>query len=268
MWVTLEVMFTPKLSRSSAAAWFTDLRTIAFLNFVVSVSGLVAPIWRATQSMAAMESTRPQSKFWIIATMVLALLMTVVMPLFCFALFRNDGVLYFPRSIRPLAMTGVFSFVACVETTLPEVIRSLSLYWVQAHASGLSGVRSVSATAEALLGEFSNAVFILLLVAFYRQADDESLTDAEISRLLEITSKVALVAMGLWLGFNVIRLLLSPLGYSQLRDYAQRVGKPTPKFGRMVAEIIPALTSSLGFLMAPYIVYKSQIQKRMFSRTQ
>ena len=235
--------------------WVTDLRKIAFLAFISSVLSLLTPVWNTTQTIMAFESTHPQSKIWMIPTILLVCLITASMLMFYFALFRNDRTLHFPRRFGPLALVGVVSLGVYVVLGLPGVVRSLNVYWTGTKLfDGRSGATSVSTIA----GEVSNLATILLLIVFFRQANDEPHAEVPISRLLDVATKVAVIAYGLWSAFNLVRLIVSPLIYSQLRDYALQVGREPPEFRSILAEVLPALLSSLGFLIAPYIVYKSR----------
>ncbi len=123
---------------------------------------------------------------------------------------------------------------------------------------GGSGATSVSTIAGGLLAEFSDLGAILLLIAFFRHSNDEPNTNVPISRLLSIAAKAAVIAFGLWSAINVVRLVLSPIAYSQVRNYALQVGREPPHFSNILADMMPALLSSVGLLIAPYIVYRSQ----------
>jgi len=236
--------------------WFTDVRKIAFITFVTSLLGLLIPGWNSTQEMIGLESTHPQSKLWMTPMLVLGYLVTATMPMFYFALFRNEGTLHLPRRFRPLALVGILGLGLYMAVGLSEVIKILRPLWTETKLfEGRSGATS---GAGAVFAELSNLAAILLLIAFFRQAIDRPHAEIPVSRLLSIATKAAVIAFGLWSAFNVVRLVLSPLVYSQLRNYALQVGREPPQFGSILAEVIPAVLASTGLFIAPYIVYKSQ----------
>ena len=251
------------MSGSSVTIWFTDLRRIACITFISGALGSFIPVWNSIQGMIALESANPESKLWMTPMIVLGGLITATMPMFYFALFRNEGTLHFARRFRPLALAGVFSLGLYVAVGVPKVIRSMhSIRTESVLFDGRSSTTSVSTIAGGLLAEFSDLGAILLLIAFFRHSNGEPNTKVPMSRLLSIAAKAAVIAFGLWSAINVVRLVLSPIAYSQVRNYALQVGREPPHFAGILADMIPALLSSVGLLIAPYIVYKSQTRGR------
>jgi hypothetical protein len=252
-------MLPTAMPLGSITTWFTDIRKIACITFISGVLSALIPLWNATRSMIALESANPESKLWMTPMMVFAYLGTATMPMFYFALFRNEGPLHFPSRFRRLALAGILSLAVYVAMGIPKVIRTIHPVRTESVLfDGRSGATSVSTIAGGLLAEFSDLGAILLLIAFFRHSNDEPHTNIPTPRLLSITAKVAIIAYGLWLAINVVRLALSPIAYSQVRDYALRVGSQPPRFAEILADMMPALLSSVGLLIAPYIVYRSQ----------
>ena len=105
---------------------------------------------------------------------------------------------------------------------------------------------------------FSDLSYILLLIALSRQATDTSSADVPNSRLLRLVTKVAVIAWGIWLAFNLVRVVLTPYSYSQLRNYALQDGVTPPKLANAMVDAIRTLLSQDCLFTAPYVVYKGR----------
>jgi hypothetical protein len=113
--------------------------------------------------------------------------------------------------------------------------------------------------APTILNALSLFAFILLLLAFSRQPNRECSADAivPVSSLPRITTKVALVAWGVWVAWNVVRLCLTPYSYFQLRNFALQLGRQPPQLGAMMTDITRTLLEQACLFMGPYIVYNA-----------
>ena len=197
---------------------------------------------------------------------VLAWLFTGILPLFFLALYRNEGTLRFPKSIRVCSLVTALVFGFLVVLDLWEWIGSLSSYWAAMNlVDWKSGATSVVAAARnpqtigeasALLSEVENFAYILLLLVFWRQTDDES-SDVEVpvSRLLSFVTKVALIAYGLWVAFNLTRIAVTPYFYFQLRNAALGTGRQPRPFELVMANTLRMFLEQACLFMAPYIVF-------------
>lgn len=247
--------------------WFADIRKAALIACIVGVLGVLMPGWNATQAMVALESTHPLWKWWIIPCIVLLYLFLASLPVFCFALYRNEGTLRFPKRLRLLSLAAAFVFSIMVALGLPEWIASLRPYWTAMKTLdwriGATGILTAARDPRTIshfstmLGEFSNLAYILLLIALFRHTSDESYQGVPVSRLLSFVTKVAVIAWGLWLAFILLTLVVTPYSYFQLRNYALQIGRTPPQLGGMVARNIRSLLDQACLFVAPYTVYKS-----------
>ena len=200
--------------------------------------------------------------------MVFVSFLTAIMPVFYFALYRNEGPLGFPKQLRLLSLAAALTLSVIVAAELPAWIGSLGPYWTAMRALDWTrGAISIVAAAQhpwtishvsTLLGEFSNLACILLLIAFSRQITDESLPEIPVSRLLGLVAKVTVIAWGLWLAFNLIRVVLTPYTYVQAWNYALQIGRTPPQLADLMAEPIRMLLQQACLFTAPYVVYKSR----------
>jgi hypothetical protein len=92
------------------AGRFTDLRSVALIACVACVLSLPVPIWNAVQTTIA--ATAPKNDLWKLAGVLLlvsVLLYSAIIPVFYFALYRNEALLYFPKRLRLLALIAAFA---------------------------------------------------------------------------------------------------------------------------------------------------------------
>jgi hypothetical protein len=250
--------------------WVTDIRKTALITCIAVSLSVPIPLWNAGQKIAAVESTHPQWNWWTIPMIVLGSLFAAIMPVFYFALYRNEGALRFSKRLRVLSLAAALVFGTIVAAGLPEWIGSVGAYWRTIQRLDWSGGATSILTAARdsralgqisnLLSEFSNLACMLVLVAFFRKATGESKLDTPISRLLRLVTKVAVIAWGLWLLFNVVRLPIVAFHDFQLLDSRSVLGPRAAPFGRVLEEI-RSLAGQACLFAAPYIVYKSQRQK-------
>jgi hypothetical protein len=220
-----------------------DIRKLALVNFIAAVLCLLIPIWNGTQRLL------PSGQTWVIPFMVLLSLFSAIMPAFYFALYRNQGTLHFPRRSRLLALGAAVVFVMVVAAE-----------WVM-HPRGATSVLDppqspwTISNAGTLVNELSNLAYTLLLVALFRQAGDDSDPDTPVLKALRLTAKVAVIAWGIWLGFILVRMGVTPFVYHALRERALRAGVTPPRLGNILGEIIRQFLSQACLFTAPFIVY-------------
>jgi len=223
-------------------------------------------MWNAVQTTIA--ATAPKNDLWRLAgilLLVLVILFSAIIPVFYFALYRNEALLYFPKRLRLLALIAAFAFAVIVLTTLPAYIRSLAAYfavfapfdWSIGGASVLGFVRDPRTIGQlsTLLGEASNIACILMLIAIFRCGNEPLEVDVPVSKLLRVMTKVAVITWRVVLVIILVRLAALPYVLFQLRNYALQVGRTPPTFGDILA-IRESLLQACLFA-APYIVYKS-----------
>ena len=250
-----------------------DIKRTALVVSIASVLAVVIPVWQAMQQMAALESSRPTMRQWTIPLSVFAWLFTAIMPLFFFALYRNEGTLRFTKSIRLCSLFTAVLFGFLVALDLWEWSGSLSSYWAAMKlADWKSGAMDLVWAARnpqtivqvsAVLDELDNVAYILLLLLFWHQPDGES-SDVQVpvSRLLRFVTQVALIAYGLWVAFNLVRLVVTPYFYFQIRNAASRIGRQPRPLELVMANTLRMLLEQACLLMAPYIVYNSWLRPK------
>jgi hypothetical protein len=173
------------------------------------------------------------------------------MPAFYFTLYRNKGTLLFPRSLRQLTFgaTVVFAVVMVAELVVqPGYRRAASVLYPR--QSPWTAVNAAT-----LLNLLSNLAYILLLVAFFRQSDDNPHPNVPISKALKYAVKVAVWAWTIWLAINIIRVVYAPFGYFRLRQYALSAGQNPPPFSPWMEEVTFQLLSQACLFAGAYIIF-------------
>jgi hypothetical protein len=197
--------------------------------------------------------------------LAVSLLATATMPVFVFALYRNPGNLHFSRHLRWLALSAAIALTLLVALGLPPWIRSLAAY-LSALQRLNPGVVTFSTLARdprtifhvsTLLTEISNLGLVLLLMSIFRQVEDQPDNGVAISRFFRTVTKTTLTVWGLWLGFNLIRGILTPYIYLQVRNYAAQAHQLPPPPIDLVAGMTSAILLTACLFTPPYVVYKS-----------
>src|ERR1700743_2654120 len=80
-----------------------DIRKIALVTFIVSILSLLAPAWNFTQTMVGIVSRQAVTGLWVIPMALFTFFSSMIMPLFFFALYRNEGTLRIPKPMRLLS---------------------------------------------------------------------------------------------------------------------------------------------------------------------
>jgi hypothetical protein len=239
---------------------FARIRNAALFACVAGTLSALIPLWNGVLMMGAAALNRPLD-FGLVA---MALLATCTMPVFTFALSRNEAPLHFSQRLRLLALGAALSLALLLVLALPPWLRSLGPY--------MSALKTVHWTAglfvywyvaldprtiyqvSTLLAEASNVAVIVLLISFYRYKDEDSGSDVAVSGFLRVATRTAVVIWGIWLGFNLIRGLLAPYTYAQLREYAARMRQPAPEAITVVGELLKTMLSAACLFCVPYIV--------------
>jgi hypothetical protein len=248
---------------SGRAAGLARIRNAALFACVAGALSALIPLWNGVLMMGAAALTRPLD-FWLVAV---ALLATCIMPVFTFALYRNKGTLHFPKQLRLLALGAALSLGLLVILSL--------LQWIGLLPEYLSALRTVQWSAgtiviwsvardprtiyhvTTLLAEVSSLAMIVLLISFYRYENEEAGSDVAASGFLRIATRTTVVIWGIWLGFNIIRGLLAPYTYIQLRNYAAQMRRPAPPAITVVGELLRTMLSTACLFCVPYIVPRS-----------
>jgi hypothetical protein len=125
----------------------------------------------------------PISDVGIVPIIIFGYLFSAIMPVFYFALYRSEGTLRFPKHLRRLSLTTAVVFGLFLAWDLSGRIGPFGYYWKAVATldwgSGSTAIlafvrdpRTINEVAN-LLAECSNLAYILLLVAFFRQSNEE-----------------------------------------------------------------------------------------------
>jgi hypothetical protein len=149
-----------------------------------------------------------------------------------------DAAVGLPGWIGSLGQTGVRSVLT------PE-----REPWTLSDVSGISAI-------------LSNAACIVMMVTVYRRGRDESDSFSPLSRFLMVMTKAAVIAWGIWVTFNLVRLVLTPYTYAMLRNYALQIGRTPPPFLYILADATHTLLSQVGLFAGPYIIWRASSQPK------
>jgi hypothetical protein len=239
------------------------IRKAALIACIAGALSALIPLWNGVLMMGAAALNRPLD-FWLVA---MALLATCTMPVLTFSLFRNEGTLHFPKQIRQLALGAALSLGLLLILSLPQWIGLLGPYFSALRtvqwSAGTIAIWSVLRDPRTiyhvttLLAEVSSLAMIVLLISFYRYRNDEAGSGVAVSGFLRIATRTTVVIWGIWLGFNIIRGLLAPYTYLQLRNYAAQMHRPAPEAISVVGELLKTMLSVACLFCVPYIVSRS-----------
>ena len=221
------------------------LRKAALIAFVAAVLSLPLPAWNAiAQTTEAIGPAHPGWIWLLIPVAILALTVTATMPAFCLALYRNEGALHLPKSLRLFGLASAIALAGVVALDSVDWIRSFGVHLTMSHVSSL-------------LGEFSNLAFVMLLAAFFGHTDIKTYNGAPVSRFLTLTTKAAMIAWAVLLVGFLLGLVLTPYGYFQLLRDASPTGRTLPPLAPLMIQAVRRLVVLACLFTAPYIVYMS-----------
>lgn len=252
-------------------SWFTNLRKIALITFISAVLGVLIPAWNAIHTILGVASENLLWRVARIPAVVLGILFTAIIPVFCFALYQNETPLLIPKRLRLLALLGALVDGVMLALALSNWVLSLGAYWewmktLDWRIGGVSILRLVRdpgtiGQLSFALNVFSDGAYVLLLIAIFRQQSDRSETGAPISRLLSLVTKIAVIALGLVVFAALLGLLLTPYTFYTLRKYAFQIGRTPPAFLDLLLRQIRITLEQACLFAAPYIVYRSQRER-------
>lgn len=179
------------------------------------------------------------SHWFVIPLTLLITLVTAIMPVFYFALYRNEGTVQVSRPLRKLALAAAAAYVIVMVLRVQALPNRLSWFGV--------------------FGLLGNLAYILLLVSMSREASEDPIEQVPVSDLLAAVTKVAVVAWGIWVAFQLVRLAIVIFTYSSFENYANRIGRTPPTLRDMMLEVILTFFSQGSLLAAPYIVWRSAL---------
>lgn len=237
-----------------------SIKRTALLAFVATLLSLVMPVWNAVQIMMKIGSDHLAVKLSTIPATLLIILLSAIMPLFYFAVYRDPDPLRFSRRFRPWIFAAALLSAWITFVAFAQSVRGFGL----GGASSLTGMRSAWNMGQIVgfIGPISDLSYLLLLVAFFQHANDEFTEVQSSSALLFVSTKVAVIVWSVIVVIAVIRVLLTPYTFSQLRDYAAQMGR-SPRLWDLLQESIASLVSQGVLLVAPFIVYLAVLKRRV-----
>jgi hypothetical protein len=243
-----------------AAVWLKDIRKTALLAGIVSVLSLAMPLYAALQSTSALNAD--YGVWWITPAMVLPLLVALALPALYFALYLDAGKLLLTPRLRAMSLAGALAVGICAAFKLPG--------WVNAFAPRM-GASVLAPGGEPwtlghvfplILAVLSSIVPILPLIAL-AASPEESSTRVSASRPLRLIAKIGAILWGLWVGFLIVRVVLTPSTYGQLCIFSsqiqqiQQIHRTPPRLWELVSEASRDLLGQFGFFVAPFVVWRS-----------
>ncbi|HEY6341323.1 MAG TPA: hypothetical protein VIY49_07515 [Bryobacteraceae bacterium] len=157
------------------------------------------------------------------------LLFGTVQPAFYFGLFRNRMPLRIPKPLRLLAIVAALLFAALVAPASPQSLRQ----------------------PEALMGEFGNLGYMVLLVALARDKTPATQDNGPASQTFRRVTKIVLFVFGAFAAF-----LYVPYVVRQLRPLALQAGRTPPSLAQMMTDGIRLALTQSCLLVAPYVVFR------------
>jgi hypothetical protein len=230
-----------------------DIRRAALIACIASILSLLIPVWNAAQQIRAVGSVYP--RWWIAPVAVMTVLFFAILPVFYFALYRSEGTLRFSRRLRLLAIAAALVLGLNLGVDLPAWIGSL----------GREGTSSVLipergnwtlGDMSTVFGFLSSAAIIFMMIAVCRHVDEEPDASAPASKFFRVVTRVAVIAWGIWVAFNLCRLVLTPYWYATIPGVAFPVGRTPPPFRDAVAAAARMLLSQASLFIGPYVIWR------------
>lgn len=241
-----------------------DIRRAALIAAVAGALVILTPAWTGARMILGIDSLRP----WFIPLFLLEFCVSAFMPLFYFALYRNEGLPEFPKRLPMLSLLAAIIFSGFTVAELPRWFESFgpdwatirTLDWKPGAATMLDAVREPATIREltSFLGVLSNFACVGLLVAFFRQDPKESSRGISVSSFLFLMTKIAVIIGGLIVAGCLIRFLFMPYLYIQLRDLATQNGVTPPRLANLILDAVRTLLIQACLFTAPYVVYRSR----------
>jgi hypothetical protein len=245
-----------------------DLRKFALIAFVISTLSILFPFWNSVTTTMSLVARNPHAALRSVPLTIIVSLAAASVLVFYYALFRNQDTLRVPPRIRPLALGGAIAIALSMAAGLPQTWGPLRAGWIAVYKLNWgSGGTALSAIAHDRrfigslilgLGECSNVAAMLVLIALFRQpTEEQSEETVPVSRLLNAATRAAVLLLGLWAAFNLVRLLASPYTYFVVRNVALENRLKPPPLAHIVSRANIEFLASVGQFAAPYIVFKS-----------
>ncbi len=254
-------------SRMMRRAWLTDLRKLALLNCILSFLSVLLPAESLVASVRTLTAVQSDLSMWVMLATVAVMFFVLLVLTFFWAIYHEPARLVIPANLRLLALGAAIVLLVIGFRTFGEWAFGIRDDWSfvtqyewRTGAQSIRGwIESSSTIREfgASTGIAAAVVYVFFLIALFRQSDDFGRSEAPASKLLAVVAKISVVVAGLILAFLLIRVLLSPYLYSQVRTMATRVGRNPPPFLYLIRDTIRDLLMGACYFTAPFLVYMS-----------
>ncbi len=231
--------------------WLSS-RKLALVNCVVGIPALLAGV---RNSLVLRSLPSPMGPWQLTAILAPGILVPGILFLFYFAFYRDGGPLRITTRFRWLALSGAVGFTIFFAIDMPWAIR-LAGPWRGASVLDLVQPWSIWHL-SGLLSELANLAHVLLLIALFREASDDIPQEWTPSRFLRIATAAAAIVWGLWVAYNLLALIVTPLSYFTMRKYVLEAGRTPPSLASYIYHNVRGFFSQACLVVAPIIVFKS-----------
>lgn len=185
-----------------------DVKRAALIACIAAAVGIAIPMWNLARQMLAMRSRI--GTLGVIAATMVVYAFTAIVPLFCLALHRNEGDVRLSRNMRRMVLIAAAMAAILSLAAIPGWIGSFRSEGV---SDSVGRPWTINDTSVAL-GRIADAAGILLLATLSRLAGDgESERRVAVSRLLRVSTKMAVIAGGIVAVGCVVGVAATPWAY-------------------------------------------------------
>jgi len=230
-----------------------DVRRTALIALTTNILSVAEPLWTFVGKFAVFRTANAGTAW---SSLILLFVMTGFILVFYATLYGNRRPLQIPEHLRRLSLV---SAIACGILLAFRLVTWAGWF-------SRSEVTSVLVTRKptwglgdifVLLSFASDIGVILLLIALSRQSEEDLSSEISVARSLTIAVKATVIMWGLWVGFNALKVVLTPYTYQLLQTYAPQLGGVAPSFARVLEDALRMFVSQACVFTAPYVVYKS-----------
>jgi hypothetical protein len=229
------------------------VKRAAFVACITTALGLAIPMSNFTRRMLALESYG--GKLGTIAVILVLYVFTAIVPLFYFALYRNQADLLISGRMRWMAITGAAVIGILSIAAMPTWIGSFQRESVL-HSTPRPWTIGDISTA---LGHIADLAVIALLAALFRLAGNgPSGGPVTVSKLLRVVTKIAVISGGIVAVGCVVGLAATPWVYSYIRDRSLEMGHSNANwtFTRLALDRVRAALAVISLYVAPFVVWR------------
>lgn len=229
--------------------WYRDTRKTALIACAASIIAIVI------EFPAVERATRALPSSWLIIPMaVLIGPLGLSLPLFYFALYRSERTQPLSQRLQWLCVAGIIVFIADATTNLP---------WARSFGAGPDASVLVAPEPWTIrrllpfLPGILNLACVLPLIGLYASRSFAADLQVSMPKPLKVTAMTAAIAWGVVALLSALRLILTPILYSDFVRMAQQIGRTPPSVKELSAEPLRMLLSGFELAVAPYVVWRS-----------